>query len=236
MNELKIQHILTLAYLLSKGARNNFVTITTFELGKKINKAQQSASKHILELEEGQFIERIINGRNISIKVTPRGYQEISKLLSVLQKSQSTNSSCVKLEGKLVSGMGEGAYYMALQGYTKQFKSKIGYIPFPGTLNIKLDKKIYQNAIRQFEGYKGVKINGFADKKRTYGWVKCFAGTVNDSIKCELIIPERTHHDDSIIELISKFCIREAGNLKDGSKVSININLERNLLQDMDFQ
>jgi riboflavin kinase len=34
---------------------------------------------------------------------------------------------------------------------------------------------------------------------------------------------ERTHHDDSVIELISKTCMRKIGKLKDGSKVSIKI-------------
>jgi riboflavin kinase len=34
---------------------------------------------------------------------------------------------------------------------------------------------------------------------------------------------ERTHHDDSVVELISKICLRKTGKLKDGSKVSIKI-------------
>jgi len=41
MLDLKIQHILTLAELLSKGARYNFVHITTSSLGKSIKKSQQ---------------------------------------------------------------------------------------------------------------------------------------------------------------------------------------------------
>ena len=60
MTELKIQHILTLTYLLSKGAKHNFVTTTTSSLGKSIKKSQQAASKHLLELENSNFIERII--------------------------------------------------------------------------------------------------------------------------------------------------------------------------------
>lgn len=223
MTELKIQHILTLSYLLSKGAKHNYVTITTSSLGKNIKKSQQAASKHLLELEQNQFIERVISGRNISVKITPKGFSEMIKLSSILQKSLDSSPSHIELKGTLVSGMGEGAYYMALKGYTQQFKSKIGYIPFPGTLNVRLDKKIYQEAIKQFETIDGVKINSFSDGKRTYGWVKCFQAKLNNSINCELIILERTHHDDSIIELISKVCIRKTGKLKDGSKVTIKI-------------
>ncbi len=223
MTELKIQHILTLSYLLSKGAKHNYVTVTTSLLGKNIKKSQQAASKHLLELEQNQFIERIINGRNISVKITAKGFSEMVKLAAVLQKSLDSFPSHVELKGILVSGMGEGAYYMALKGYTKQFKSKIGYVPFPGTLNVRLDQKTHQEAIKQFETLEGIKIQSFSDGKRTYGWVKCFPAKLNNSISCELIMLERTHHDDSVVELISKICLRKTGKLKDGSKVSIKI-------------
>jgi len=223
MTELKIQHILTLSYLLSKGAKYNYVSITTSSLGKSIKKSQQAASKHLLELEQNQFIERIISGRNISVKITSKGYSEMVKLSAILQKSLDSSPSFVELKGTLVFGMGEGAYYMGLKGYTKQFQSKIGYVPYPGTLNVRLDQKIHQEAIKQFETLNGVKIKSFSDGKRTYGWVKCFTAKLNNSTNCELIILERTHHDDSIIELISKSCIRKIAKLKDGSKVSIKI-------------
>lgn len=223
MTELKIQHILTLTYLLSKGAKNNFVTITTNSLGKNIKKSQQAASKHLLELEDNQFIERIIDGRNISVKITPKGFSEMVKLSTELQKSLHSSPSSVELKGTIVSGMGEGAYYMSLKGYTKQFKSKIGYIPYPGTLNVKLNKKVHQEAIKQFESLDGIKIDSFSDGKRTYGWVNCFHAKINQSISCELIILERTHHDDSIIELISDVCIRKTGQFEDGSPVTVTI-------------
>jgi len=86
MPELKIQHILTLSYLLSKGAKHNYVSVTTSSLGKNIKKSQQAASKHLLELEENQFIDRIMNGRNISVKITPKGFSEMVKLSATLQK------------------------------------------------------------------------------------------------------------------------------------------------------
>ena len=226
MTELKIQHLLTLSYLLSKGAKYNFVSITTSSLGKNIHKSQQAASKHLLELEQNKFITRIISGRNLSVKITSKGFSEMVKLSSILQKSLDSSPSSVDLKGTLVSGMGEGAYYMGLKGYTKQFISKIGYVPFPGTLNVRLDKKIHQESIKQFETLDGIKIKSFSDGNRTYGWVKCFPAKLNNSVNCQLIILERTHHDDSVIELISKTCLRKNAKLKDGSKVSIKIVID----------
>ena len=53
-----------------------------------------------------------------------------------------------------------------------------------------------------------------------------FKAKINNSINCELIILERTHHDESIIELISKVNIRKTGKLKDGSKLTIKIPIK----------
>ena len=223
MLDLKIQHILTLAQLLSKGARYNFVQITTTELGKNIKKSQQSASKHILELEDGGFIDRLMTGRQLSVKITQKGYSELVKLHSVLGSSLNLSPSHIELNGSVISGLGEGAYYMSLKGYTKQFKAKIGYVPFPGTLNIKLNQLQTTQIIQQLDEIDNMTLDPFSDGKRTYGWVKCFHATLNNSIKCELIRLERTHHDSSVIELISKNNLRKTARLKTGSKVTLQI-------------
>jgi len=224
MSELKIQHILTLAQLLSKGARHNFIQITTSSLGKSIKKSQQAASTHLLELENNGFIERIMNGRNISVKITHKGYSELVKLGAVLSSSLNSSTSYIEFTGSVVSGLGEGSYYMSLKGYTKQFKSKIGYIPFPGTLNIKLNHIHGTQSVQHLTELDGIMIDPFSDGKRTYGWVKCFRAKLNNSFNCELIRLERTHHDDSVIELISKSNLRKIARLKTGSKVTIKIN------------
>ena len=120
--------------------------------------------------------------------------------------------------------MGEGAYYMSLKGYTKQFLKKIGYAPYPGTLNIRLsDKKSIQIINQIDEDFISTKIDSFSDKNRTYGWVKCYNAKLNNSHDCKLIRLERTHHDSSIIELISKRNLRKTVKLKTGSKVKVKI-------------
>lgn len=225
MSELKIQHLITLTELLSKGAKNNFIPITTSTLGKNIHKSQQAASKHLLELEEGGFISRIMSGRKVSVKLTQKGFDQISDLYNLLKNSLESVPSTIDLSGVLVAGMGEGKYYMSLKGYTKQFAQKIGYVPFPGTLNVKLDKKEHVESLRQLNNLDGTKIDGFSDGKRTYGWVKCFACKLNGKVDAQLIILERTHHDLSTIELISKFEIRKKLALKSGSPISIKIAL-----------
>lgn len=221
MAELKIHHIQTLSYLLSRGARHNRIPITTSELGRGVSKSQQAASKHLTELEQAGMVERAKDGGATLVRVTEKGYAEMAGLAAVLQKGLGSPPH-MDLRGELVSGMGEGAYYMGLEGYTAQFREKIGYVPFPGTLNVRLGRGCEQAAGR-LRAADGIVIEGFADGKRTYGWVKCLGATLNGSIPCQVVVLERTHHDGSIIELVSERCIREEAGLGDGSEVTIRV-------------
>ncbi len=226
MPDLKVQHILTLAELLSKGARHNFVPVTTTSLGKSIRKSQQAASKHLLELERDGYIERIRSGKNFSVRITAKGHTEMTRISSILKSRLESSPSYLELKGNIISGMGEGAYYMSMKGYTKQFKEKLGYVPFPGTLNVKLKDKEFSEARRSLGAYDGIMINGFSDGKRTYGWVKCYPAKINNSIDGALITLERTHYDDSIIELISHTNIKKATKLSNGSQISVKVPIK----------
>ena len=225
MADLKTQHLLTLAHIFSKGGKHNFVNITTSILGKEIGKSQQSASLHLKELELGGFIERIQSGHKQSIKITSKGFMELSTLHNLLSKLISKSPNSLSITGTIISGMGEGAYYMSMKGYTKQFKSKLGYVPFPGTLNVQLKEKKFSEAISQLSNYEGTKIDPFSDGKRTFGWVKCFKAKINNKIDCELILLERTHHDTSIVEFISKHNIRKSLKIVSKSNVKIKISI-----------
>jgi len=229
MSDLKVQHILTLAELLAKGARHNFVPITTTSLGKNIHRSQQAASKHLLELERDGYIERIRSGQKVSVRITTKGQAEMTRISSILRSSLESSPSYLEFKGTIISGMGEGAYYMSMKGYTKQFKTKLGYIPFPGTLNVKLKDKVYTEAKHSLDTHDGIMINGFSDGKRTYGWVKCYPAKINNSIDGALITLERTHYDDSVIELISHTNIKKAAKLSTGSQISVRIPITSKL-------
>src|SRR5437870_12542449 len=130
MPEIKLQHILTIVELLSKGARHNFVEVTTTELGKNIGRSQQAASKHLLDLENSGYVERAKKGQKLAVKVTDKGYSEIQGLFSSLRAALESTRAAIYFEGTAVSEMGEGTYYMTLAVYRKQFKKKLAYEPY----------------------------------------------------------------------------------------------------------
>jgi riboflavin kinase, archaea type len=227
MPEIKLQHIMTLIELLSKRAHHNFVEITTAEIGKSIGRSQQAASKHLLDLEISGYIERLKKGQKFAVKVTDKGYSEIQNLFLSLRAALESVPPTIEFEGNVVSGMGEGAYYMSLEGYRKQFKEKLGYEPYLGTLNVQLSDQIYMNARLQLGKHPSIFINGFSDGTRTYGWVKCYRATVNDSAirNAAVLVLERTHYDDSMLEVIAPISIKQTAGIKNGDRIKVEVLL-----------
>jgi riboflavin kinase, archaea type len=228
MPEIKLQHIFTMTDLLQRGAQYNFIVITTSDLGKDIKRSQQAASRHLLDLENAGYIERLRKGQTFRVKVTNRGYSEIESLYSTLKSAIESIPFSIDFEGTVVSGMGEGAYYMSLDGYRKQFKEKLGFEPYPGTLNVKLIDQIFMNARREIGRYPSVFINGFSDNMRTYGWVKCYKANINKAAvnNAAALVLERTHYDDSMLEIIAPICLKEAIGIQNGDRISIKVQID----------
>ena len=44
------------------------------------------------------------------------------------------------MRGKIASGLGQGQYFISREGYSRQFLQHLGFVPFPGTLNVLLDE------------------------------------------------------------------------------------------------
>jgi riboflavin kinase len=124
----------------------------------------------------------------------------------------------MEIEGKLVSGTHEGSYFMSLDFYQSQFLHKLGFRPYPGTLNLEISatnaKKIL-NISNKIGIIKG---------KGQFGDVKFIPATLNHKLEGAIIFPVKTHHPSEILEFVSPQNLREALKLKNGDLITININ------------
>lgn len=221
-----LQHIITVAHLLKFGTKGRYVEITTSELGNAMNRSQQSASKYLVELEKAGLVERTKTGHRFRILVTDKGVNEVRILYDMIKGSvEVLQNTSLQLEGKVISGMGEGAYYMSLHGYRRQFKEKLGYEPFAGTLNIKLLNQSSMRMRSMMEGIPSIFVQGFNDALRSYGWVKCYPALINDGIieRAAVIVLERTHYDNSVLELIAPTRIKDSLGIKNGAIIKVNV-------------
>lgn len=199
----------------------NKVSISSGELADMVGISQQSASRFILELIDNGYLTRKMENRKQSLKITEKGlhllYSELSHLLKILGMG-----SKIKVPGRVSSGLGEGRYYISRKNYIIQFQEKLGWIPYLGTLNLKVEQANWDQ-LRQLRSSEGIHIDGFSTEDRTFGDVKAFRAKIN-GIPGAVIMPERTVYTD-VIEIISETYLREALDLNDGDEVTIEVEV-----------
>lgn len=197
------------------------VVLSTLQLGEILRCSQQTASRKLIELEKRGFIrkERAIKGQEITL--TKEGLDYLRDYYIQL-KCIFEEREAVTIKGELISGMGEGQYYITRPGYTEQFKEKVGFHPYPGTLNLLLERE-HDIVVREMlDNCPYIKVDGFTDEGRTFGAVKCYPIFVN-GVTGAIISPLRTHHPKNIIEIISPVYLRERLHIRDGDEVSVDL-------------
>lgn len=206
--------------LLSLAKRGRgLVKICTGELARELGISQQSASRKLQELEVEGLIERNATPSGIQVKITQKGIGLLEKQYSILKSIIEKKQQPV-LAGTVVSGMGEGKYYIGMDGYRRQIKEKLGFEPYAGTLNLRLSN---QQDAYLIEEAKPTMIDGFYTDSRTYGAIKSFPVLISGSVKGAILRPERTHYGAEIVELIAQPFLRKKLGLKDGDKVRIEV-------------
>jgi riboflavin kinase len=113
-----------------------------------------------------------------------------------------------------------------LHGYARQFLIKLGFEPFPGTLNLRLGSPAQIEQRRQLQYLKGVEIMGFEDGSRSYGPVKCFRAELGGRLPAAVLGIERTHYDHSVLEVVAKVNLRKELGLKDGDECAVTVYLD----------
>lgn len=217
---------MTLYRLAELGAFRNHVVLSTGALARGLGLSQQTASRRLIEMEKHGLIERSTDGRVQKVRITKDGLNSLTEMYRVLKPVLEPSKKELVMNAAVFSGLSEGSYYVSMEGYRKQFRSKLGFDPFPGTLNLRVGKDSMRQR-RELEGYPFVGIDGFADKERTYGGAKCYPATVGGKVKGAVIVPIRAHYGEDVIEIIAPESLRKRLRLKDGDTVEVRVPFER---------
>ena len=120
----------------------------------------------------------------------------------------------MKIEGEVTTGLGKAAFFLSQDFYTNEFDKNLGFIPFPGTLNVivseeHLDeineiKDTCQNIIKPDDGF---------------GAVKYIKAVLNDKISGAIVFQAKTTHDENYLEFICEVKLRHEMSLNDGDIV-----------------
>ncbi len=197
-----------------------WVSSQTF--GEVLKASPQTASRRIRALENQALITRTMTPDGQHISVTKQGEDELRREYADYCRLFAHDGSRYLLTGILINGLGEGRYYMSLEPYKKQFLRSLGFEPFPGTLNIRLNGQSIPTR-KKLEALKWIPVQGFSADGRTFGDVRCLACRIND-IPCGIVVPNRTHYPEDIIEVIAAIGLRDALKIKENDTVNVEVS------------
>ncbi len=214
----------TLKELALAGALDSEEKLSCAMLADRLDASTQTASRRLQRLEEAGLIERDIVNDGQWVELTEEGECQLQAEYAEYRQLFETEAS-VTLDGTVTSGMGEGRHYVTLPGYMEQFREKLDYEPFPGTLNVDLSEESVRTRAR-LDAFDPIVIDGWENDERTYGPAYCYPTAVRtgDTYRpAHIIAPERTHHGTGQVEIIAPDRLRDELDLEDGMEVSLDV-------------
>jgi riboflavin kinase, archaea type len=215
----KGETLAVLKVLALAGADHTPVVLTSRELGDRIGVSQQAADRYLVALEKAGYVTRSLAQRRQRLLVTT----EAMSLLRAEYHSYHRifeGPAQVVISGTVASGLGEGRYYLSQPGYVVQFTERLGYTPYPGTLNVRVGGAALRK-VETVSSWSGTRIDGFQTSGRTFGGATCFAAKMNGRA-CHLIHPDRSHYRD-VVEFVAPVRLRDSLHLKDGDRVEVDL-------------
>jgi riboflavin kinase len=204
-----------------KGGLKGPVWVSSQSLGGALGTSPQTASRRLQSLERHQLLSRSVNPDGQYVTVTRSGEEILRHEYADYCRVFGNGREEFILQGNVISGLGEGRYYMSLAPYVQQFAEKIGFAPYPGTLNIRLESSSLQ-VRKRLDQLEWVQIKGFSAEGRTFGDARCLPCRI-DGIPCGIVIPGRTHYPDDVLELIAPVSLRESLRVKDMDEVKVEV-------------
>ena len=130
----------------------------------------------------------------------------------------------MKLTGRVVSGSRKASLFTQLDWVQEQCATKLGFRPYPGTLNVELSPESLAN-LRALE--KEAKTE-FIPPDPKYCVAKLVAVSLS-SIRGAMIFPAEDVriHGKSIVEIIAPVGLKDELNIKDGDPVSLTVAQEK---------
>ena len=209
--------ILRLLLILAKrGCTRGSHRVSTAELSRVLLLSQQTISRDLRALEDQGFITRKPTPHGTHVSLTPKG---VSHLASVQHELRSALGKTKQhsLTGTVHDWLFERRYYMSQRTYIEQFERLFGFVPYLGTLNLKVDA---EQKATFLAGLQQNIIEGFRTAERTFGSLYAYPLSLKRGSGA-LIIPMRTMHPPHVVEIISASHLRSAYRLRPGMPFTV---------------
>lgn len=132
-----------------------------------------------------------------------------------------STATSLELEGEVAPGLGEGSRFTAIDWVLAEFRRKLGFIPWPGTFNLRMRGSAWEWARSRLRAATGIAItprDGFCA-------AKCFHVHIAGHLAGAVVVPEMPDYPDDKFEIVAPLPIRETLGLQDGDLVNLRLDL-----------
>lgn len=125
----------------------------------------------------------------------------------------------IELKGLVFSGEGSGKKFVDLPWVNQQISEKLDFIPYSGTLNLRLNEKSlkWKKLLEKTPTEKIISVKGYFDG----ALFKAFIGI----LECAIVVPLIPDYPEDLLEVIASVNLRKALELEDGCEVKVTVNL-----------
>jgi riboflavin kinase len=122
-------------------------------------------------------------------------------------------------EGAVLSGVGEGAYFLGLGWVQDAIRRIAGFEPFPGTLNVRLLDTAALVRWRELRKSGAALTPSDPDACGA----RLLPALVAGRIPAAVVIPDVTRYEDAVLEVIAPVHLRTVLGLRDGDRVGLSV-------------
>lgn len=122
-------------------------------------------------------------------------------------------------EGVVVSGTGEGAYFLGLDWVRKEVQRVAGFDPYSGTLNLRLPAE----ALPRWSRLRKEAGASLIPPEPGGCGARLIPVLVGDTVPAAVVVPEITRYGEELLEIVAPVRLRARLGLKDGDRLKLTI-------------
>jgi riboflavin kinase len=118
------------------------------------------------------------------------------------------------VNGIVLDGLGQGSAFTQFEWVRQQFRDKVGFDPYPGTLNVRAQDA---GALAEWQARPGIPIEpapGFCA-------ARCYRVRLNGAQTAVWIVPDVPGYPNDVMELMAPLALRQALTLKTGDVIAV---------------
>ena len=123
----------------------------------------------------------------------------------------------VEVAGRVFTGQGEGRKYVELEWVKQQVKEKLGFDPYPGTLNLRLNEENVKHRVLLERG---------AELRLCHSQGYCtglmFKAAL-DGMACGVVIPQVEDYPDDVLEVVASVNLKQKLRLRDDDLATVAV-------------